>query len=63
MRLRPAKTKTVFLLMVSLAFTAIGVGAIRTGQEIVGWFVALFFGLCPAAGASYVSPLAADPLG
>src|SRR5712692_8162679 len=56
MLLRPARTKTVVLLTVSLAFTVIGVGAIGTGQRIVGWFVALFFGVCSAAFAIHLWP-------
>jgi hypothetical protein len=56
MRLRPARTKTAFLLTISLAFTAIGGGMIVSGQGITGWFVTLFFGICSAAFAIQLSP-------
>src|SRR2546421_3692742 len=55
MRLLPSRSKTVTLLAVSLAFTAIGVWAIGTGQGI-GWFVALFFGVCLAGFAIHLWP-------
>jgi hypothetical protein len=56
MRLRPSRTKTVFLLAISLAFTVIGVGAIGRGRGFVGWFVALFFGVCSTAFAIHLLP-------
>ena len=61
MRLRPSRKKNTFLLTISLAFTAIGVGMVSSGKGITGWFVALFFGICSIAfvihlwpGASYL---------
>jgi len=56
MRLRPARTKTAFLLTVSLAFTAIGVVMVNSGEGIPGWFVALFFGVCSVAFAIQLCP-------
>ena len=56
MVLRPAKTKTVFLLTISLAFTVIGAYAIGAGKGIVGWFVGVFFGVCSAAFAIHLWP-------
>lgn len=45
MVLRPKKSKILLLLLASLAFTVIGFFMIRGGNTM-GWFVALFFGLC-----------------
>ena len=56
MRLRPSRTKTSFLLTISLAFTAIGVGMVGSGKGITGWFVALFFGICSTAFAIHLWP-------
>src|SRR5215813_87664 len=56
MRLRPARRRTAFLLTTSLAFTAIGVAMLFSGEGIAGWFVGLFFGVCSAAFAIHLSP-------
>src|SRR5947208_13499225 len=56
MRLQPSKTKTVFLLTISLVFTIAGVGAIGRGREFAGWFVALFFGVCSTGFAIHLLP-------
>ena len=40
----PSKTKLVWFLLMTAAFTAIGVGMVISGEGF-GWFVAAFFGL------------------
>jgi hypothetical protein len=61
LRLPPSRTKTLFLLAVSLAFTAIGAAMILSGGGIANWFCGVFFGVCSTAftiqlwpGASYL---------
>jgi hypothetical protein len=56
LRLRPAKTKTLFLLAVSLTFTVAGIHAIATKRAFAGWLVLLFFAVCSAVFAIHLLP-------
>lgn len=53
--LRPSRLKTIAWLAVSAAFTAGGVWMVYSG-EVMGWFVALFFGLCVVVFAVLLLP-------
>ena len=49
--LRPSRRKLIFLLLVAMAFVAIGVIALREGDLGVGLSCTIFFGLCAVAFA------------